>query len=258
MKSSFCIIPKFIQLFFETDFNIYEFKKRNEWIIREYNIIEYLEKTDPKLFVIEIGRMFNKYDTAHKISIHPEIPPKKLLESVKPVFRLYLLKKYSICSIRREYYENELVYKMQEFKRTNTAFGRKIYNAVSPNMFSSLTPLTPPVQYNTNTTFSPNDPLELFMETHRYSEVLFNRYVQFGILTEPNLEEYDSQDEYDLPIQLPEVSNPATTIRTETPEEKESESDDDDENNNSTALYDMDSSIDGNSSEDESGSDYDT
>ena len=184
MKSTFCIVPTFIQLFFESDFDIYKFKKRNEWYIREYKIQEYMLKTDPKILLPDIIRMFRKYDTERKLTIDPDIPPDKLFNTVKHLYKLYLSRKYCYCSIRSDYYENELVYKMGEFIRLNPRFGRKTYVAASRY---ALVPQTETAKFNTDVVFSERETTAEFMETHRYSDVIYNRYIQYGILTEPHI-----------------------------------------------------------------------
>ena len=184
MKSTFCIVPAFIQLFFESDFDIYKFKKRNEWYIREYKIQEYIFKTDPKILLPDIIRMFRKYDTARQLTVDPDIPPAKLFNSVKQLYKIYLCRKYCYCSIRSEYYENELVYKMGEFIRLNPTFGRKTRSA-TPRY--SMFPQSDTFQFNTKTVDVVRETPAQFMETHRYSDVLYNRYIQYGIITEPTI-----------------------------------------------------------------------
>jgi hypothetical protein len=203
MKTAFCIVPHFVQLFFEADFNVYKFKKRNEWRIREYKIREYITKTEPKLLIPDIIRMFRKYDTECKITIDPDIPPNKLSNNVKQLYEIYLCRKYCYCSIRSEYYENELVYKIDEFIRLNPTFGRKTHIAVGRHAIFPHTNDT--FQFNTNIVLPERETHTEFMETHRYCDALYNRYIQYGVLAEPHNEEDDEPEASDENVNLDEL-----------------------------------------------------
>jgi len=231
MKSAFCIVPKFIQLFFEVDFNIYKFKKQNEWKIREYKINEYIDKTDPKLLKLDIMRMFSKYDIGKQIEINPDTPHKYLLQNVKPLYQLYLCKKYSNCPNQTEYYENELIYKMSEFIRINPLFGRKINSAQRTNLFVQ-TINTPFYFMQTDPIIQPETPAE-FMRTHQYSDQIYNRYIQYGILNEPFIPDPDmyqlnaeSESETIIISDSEEEHHPAIVVDEYTFSESDTENDD--------------------------------
>lgn len=209
MKSTFCVVPKFIQLFFEVNFNIYEFKKRNEWTIRQHKIREYISRTDPAKLIPDVLRMFLKYDTGNKINIHSEMPCDVLMRKVKPLYHLYLLRKYCVCHMQSDYYEHELIYKMKEFIRLNPMFGRKIHVARSPfkwnlqslppvaslsflpkvPLVKNLSLLLPASNFHTDVIAQPEDE---FTETHQYNDATYNRFIQYGILSDPII---DSSDE---------------------------------------------------------------
>jgi hypothetical protein len=73
---------------------------------------------------------------------------------------------------------------MGEFIRLNPRFGRKTYVAASRY---ALVPQTETAKFNTDVVFSERETTAEFMETHRYSDVIYNRYIQYGILTEPHI-----------------------------------------------------------------------
>jgi hypothetical protein len=183
MKARFCTVPKFIQLFFEVDFNIYEFKQQNESAIREHKIREYISRTDPAKMVPDVLRMFMKYDTKSQIIIHSQMPCDELIRKVKPLYYLYLLRKYSICPSTREKYHNVLVYKMKDFIRLNPQFGRKIY--VMRSLGKRETP-----RFHTEVI----RPLESsFAETHQYDDATYNRFVHYGVLSVADSSDDESQ-----------------------------------------------------------------
>ena len=212
MKSVFCVVPKFVQWFFDADFNVYEFKKRHEWDIREYKIQEYIDHTAPALMTHDILRMFRKYDTRERMSIDKDIPCDVLVNRVKPLYRLYLLYKYSICSAQRENYEHELEYKIGEFIRRNPAFGRKQH--VAGERHSMFTPRTgvQPVHFCSTVVHEPDpDSLSRFMTTHQYNDALYIRFTQYGSFIEPHLSD-DESDETEETFEL--TPRPMTTPTT--------------------------------------------
>ena len=200
MKSVFCVVPPFIQLFFEADFDVYKFKKDNEWTIRKHKIREYIDKTDSKVLMPDILRMFHKYDTEKRLSIHKDVPSDIFVNKVKPLYHLYLKRKYCFCQVRSEYYENELSYKMKEFIRLNPKFGRKFH-------FTQRYFYREPTRFHTELI---DDTIEdQFMTSHQYNDAIYNRFVQYGILSEPTLYAEDPAIQEDPTIQEDPVDEDA-------------------------------------------------
>jgi hypothetical protein len=135
MKSTFCVVPRLIQLFFEADFNVYLFKKRNESLILEYIIREYVAKTEPIRMRADILKMVNEYDGQRILTIHPLFPSKSLLNGLKQMYILYLTRTHTQDGKIYENYGAELIYRMNCFVNKNPQFGRMNFQS-KPHLLS--------------------------------------------------------------------------------------------------------------------------
>ena len=130
MKSTFCVVPRLIQLFFEADFNVFLFKKQNESTLLEHIIREYVAKTEPIHMRVDILKMVHEYDTQDILTIHPLFPSKYLLNGLKPMYILYLLRKHTQDGNIYQNYGHELTYRMNRFIKENPKFGRMIFKSL--------------------------------------------------------------------------------------------------------------------------------
>ena len=166
MKSVFCVVPRLIQAFFESDFNVFLFKKRNEPVLREHIIREYVAKTEPIRMRIEIIKMIRQYDTDRVLNIHPLFPPESLLSGLKHLYVLYLYRNHTTDDQMCEHYEFELKNGMRTFVKNNPRFGRIVMSATT-----KYTPLSACIM-NSN-------PLSISAETRatlpRFSEFMVRR-----------------------------------------------------------------------------------
>lgn len=144
MKESFCVVPRLIQLFFEADFNVFLFKKINESVILEYIIREHVTKTEPIRMRDDILKMVNEYDDKCILDIHPLFPAKSLLDGLKPMYILYLCRKYTADGKIYENYGHELLFRMYTFIKHNPRFGRMNY-VTKPSSYTL--PIPTPVIY---------------------------------------------------------------------------------------------------------------
>lgn len=131
MKSVFCVVPRLIQAFFESDFNVFLFKKRNEPVLREHIIREYIAKTEPIRMRLEILKMVRQYDPDGVLDIHPLFPPESLLRGLKHLYVIYLYRNHTMDGQMCENYDNELKYGMVKFIKNNPRFGRIVISASS-------------------------------------------------------------------------------------------------------------------------------
>jgi hypothetical protein len=140
MKSVFCVVPRLIQLFFESDFNVYLFKKRNEPTLREAVIREYIENTHVLRLRPDILKMIKLYDPQRKLSIHPMFPAEMLLKGLKQMLVLYLCKRHSTDDLYNDHCDHELRYRMSRFIQDNPTFGKITFRVRShyiQNFFAS-------------------------------------------------------------------------------------------------------------------------
>jgi hypothetical protein len=183
MRKSLCIVPKLIQMFFDADFHVYDFKIKNLVYLREYVIRRYIEKADPNAFFPEILRLIRKYDRQRVMKIHSDFSPTILLDAFKP----YLVTEYFIsygASIYRPYYTHSIKRNISRFIQDNPDFGKKIeYN--SPHYFPGIGGARfyyvtafkrPKTNYSSD-----------FMTTHQYSENTYNRYYMYGVTSTNDL-----------------------------------------------------------------------
>lgn len=132
MKSVFCVVPRIIQLYFESGFDVFALKKQNEPYLRELIIREYVAKTEPTRLRSDILKMVRGYDSERKLQIHPSFPAEALVKGLKSMYTTYLLHKHTTDDQMYDYYSHELTYSMNEFIRTNPNFG-KMVTVPNPN-----------------------------------------------------------------------------------------------------------------------------
>jgi hypothetical protein len=244
MKTVFCVVPRLIQLFFESDFNVFLFKKRNEPALREAIIREYVEKTDPLRLRSDILKMIRLYDLRQQLSIHPLFPSKTLVQCVKPIYILYLCYQHSPDEQTRDYYQHEIHHRMARLIRDNPNFGRITFNARYPSVSANhFTPSTEPVTFPTEPTPTHNVNLSdsaftPFSMTERYRIIgnlqqrsrtpLYNQYHDEIVRTRENraLDEFMQNHRYDdAAYNRYVMSGSILAQRAATPESSGSESD---------------------------------
>jgi len=125
-------------LFFEADFNVYLFKKRNESLILEYIIREYVAKTEPIRMRAEILKMVKEYDERRVLSIHPLFPSSSILNGLKQMYILYLIRKHTVDGKIYDNYGAELIYRMNHFIEKNPQFGRMNFQSNPKSMTLSV------------------------------------------------------------------------------------------------------------------------
>ena len=89
MKSVFCLVPRIIQLYFETGFNVFVLKKQNEPYLRELILREYVSKTEPITLRTEILKMVREHDPEMSLCIHPSFPAEALVKGLKHIYIVY-------------------------------------------------------------------------------------------------------------------------------------------------------------------------
>ena len=126
VRSSSLLMNPLFHAFFISNFDIEEYQTVNEYIIREYSIKHYINKSPtgvlyPLVFDMITVMKFTKY-----IKIHKEFPKDKLVEIMKPYLYLFYLYEYSLDNSRRDVAYDQLVVKLTKFTEYNPDFGKKI------------------------------------------------------------------------------------------------------------------------------------
>jgi hypothetical protein len=178
-------IHDFFEKFFLCEFNIFEFRRRHETELRDFAIEQYVNTTSYSELSQDIDDMLRRHNMSSKIIISQWFPKQKLINTMRPFLKLYLLERYSFSSMTRTYAAKRLELELSSFIRNNPTYGRKIQvkNAVkNANPFSPSHECIRIDQAYVidvkpyNTTFCHSK----YMTTHIYNEDIFDRYVDFG------------------------------------------------------------------------------
>jgi len=132
------IYPEFFFKFFECDFNLTCFIHKHEYILREYNINNYVYKSTSNILVNEIESMILNFNTSvgqirnkkSKIEINSSFPKELLIKIMQPYLLLYCISKYSLLYYKKMEAKSILRKKMELFHKYNPNFGRKRYKII--------------------------------------------------------------------------------------------------------------------------------
>ena len=216
MSETLYVVPKFIRLFFESDFNIYRFKRDNEPELREHIVREYVSKMDSSRFTSEIKQMLRQYDVNRQICIHSEFPSDVLVKVMKPYLTLYYLLKYSSDTIRRQYYKCQLKSVLVKFIRSNPTFGRRIAHANPGNAIRGLPKER--FHYITNVNLPRKMPSQEKVAAHIYDDNTYNRYILYGVLSAEDIP-FQLYEAYQESESESESEQPEPPIQPDTHEE---------------------------------------
>lgn len=119
--------------YFSCDFNLTCFKNKNEYLLRDYAIYNFVYKSPSNILVDEIEIMisnFNYYyseDSLKKIKIDPDFPKDKLIKIMRPYLLLQCMSSYAILPHVRNDANFVLKRLLINFVSYNSKFGRKKY-----------------------------------------------------------------------------------------------------------------------------------
>jgi hypothetical protein len=115
--------------YFELDFDLNSFFNSHEYLLREYAITNYVNRSPINTLHKEIMIMINEYNNKYikyKIIIHADFPKQKLVHIMRPYLLLQFNSLYSLISNKKHYAYVILNNKLLKFYKFNPAFGRKI------------------------------------------------------------------------------------------------------------------------------------
>jgi hypothetical protein len=123
--------------FFDCDFNLSIFKFKNEYLLRDYSIQNYVYNSPSVVLEYEIRNMikeFNKYCKKIRIKseiiIHADFPKDKLIQIMKPYLLLFYKSQYSFHPETKILYVKIFVKSLIKFNKFNPQFGRKFYKVL--------------------------------------------------------------------------------------------------------------------------------
>jgi hypothetical protein len=122
------IVSELIHKFFLSNFDLDNFEKDYEYLIREYSIQKYIKYSDVNTLYKSVLLMINTYNYNNydsMIRIHTNFPKKVLVNIMRPYLLLYYVYNYSL--IQKKSYSKDLLFKkLNELYQFNPNFGRKI------------------------------------------------------------------------------------------------------------------------------------
>ena len=123
--------------FFDCDFNLTIFKGKNEYLLRELSINNYVYKSTSQILENEILDMISFYNDNYcgdiselQIFIDKEFPKDKLIKIFQPYLLMFFSSQYSFLNHKKK--ETLYYFKqgLRRFKNFNPQFGRKKYKII--------------------------------------------------------------------------------------------------------------------------------
>jgi hypothetical protein len=120
-------MPLLLEMFYRSNFNIKQFKKTNDYFIREECIKSFMKNADQDEQIEYIEEMLDTKENKRMFSFDEDFPKDVLLKAFRPYLFVYLISKYSLRSSRKMFeYKSILKTSLRAFKKENIPFGRKI------------------------------------------------------------------------------------------------------------------------------------
>ncbi len=132
VKFRTCYIDELMENYFRCNFNLNMMLYKNEYILREYSISDYVNNGTTDILYKEVKEMIkymNEFCSV-RFRINGEFPKKTLVEIFRPYLYLYLCSMYSLVISKREKSFFRLAQKYLTFYNSNPIFGRKIIKVV--------------------------------------------------------------------------------------------------------------------------------
>ena len=125
------IYAELVFIFFQSNFDLTYFLYKNENLLREYAINNYVTKSPANIIYKEIINMIKKYNSTYKnknqhIEIDPDFPVDRLIKIMKPYLLLYFKFTYSLIGAVKLQSRKEFIYKLKKFQKMYPCFGRKV------------------------------------------------------------------------------------------------------------------------------------
>lgn len=116
--------------FKECNFNMTRFVNKYDYLLREYNIENYINNCSKENLKDIINKIINDFNYRFKnvrkhINIADDFPENDLIKIFKPYIQLKLIASYSLLKNKKQEAEKKLNKKLREFQEYNPQFGRK-------------------------------------------------------------------------------------------------------------------------------------
>jgi hypothetical protein len=118
--------------FFQSNFNLGIFKYKNENLLRDYSISNYVYKSTSNVIIKEINYMINEFNNdclknklSNNISINKDFPQDKLIRIMRPYVFMFIYSKYTLLLYKKQEIKLMLKSLLLRFNNYNPQFGRK-------------------------------------------------------------------------------------------------------------------------------------
>jgi len=125
MKQGNFVLSNLFHNYFLSNFNLTEFKRENEVIIRKKYLEQYIKNADLNELFMEGIYMLSSNKFTKRISIDRQFPVPRFVEIMRPYLRLHYSQLYSLDSAERDNSLFELNILLRKFAEHNPKFGRK-------------------------------------------------------------------------------------------------------------------------------------
>jgi len=108
-------------------FDIDKFVEKNEYMLREETIKDFVKTASAYDKMNEIMDMLQLKGIKKKFKFDEDFPPKTIIKAFEPLLYFYIISEYSMRPHnKRLSYRNLVQYKLLQFSNENASFGRKI------------------------------------------------------------------------------------------------------------------------------------
>jgi hypothetical protein len=205
VRTSYYRLPMLLHLYYLTDFNIDDFLKRNEAVIRNEYILDYVVNGDTNELADWITFMLKHMKLQNKLQLHESFPNNILLDAMRPFLKDYFISQYSLYkTVDGHGTLSQLRQDVSRFIEANPQFGRKVM--VRANMLSR-NPIYIPSYI---TQYTPVHELDLEYDSDDESE-------SYGDLDDPTDIQYETTTErlQALLLELTQTMNRAVNSDTD-------------------------------------------
>jgi hypothetical protein len=161
-------IHEMMERFFRCEFNIFEFHRKYVTELRDFSIEQYVKSANTNDLAQDLDDMLRLHKMTNKIIIYPGFPKKQLVDTMRPMLKLYLLERYSFSSVTRKYSATKLQLELKKFNKKNPLYGGQMNTDTNESTY--ITDTNPYSSYC----------VSKYMETHIYSEDTFDKYIEMG------------------------------------------------------------------------------
>jgi len=184
LKHNHLRVHEMLEKFFRCEFNVFEFRRKYETELRDIAIEQYANTANTSELAQDVDDMLRLHRMTKRIKIAPGFPQKTLVETMRPLLKIYLLERFSFSSMTRKYSAKKLDILLNKFVENNPIYGRKITSCIRPplnvNPFSQTPYEKTETTYVTNVKHTNEYCSSMYMNTHVYNEDTFDRYVETG------------------------------------------------------------------------------